>query len=243
MGVEAALRRVQRGRSCTHVNHRGVRLRSVAGNGRPLRQRRKEKIPMRKLFVLVAVVMFALSFAGTVGAQQKKAEPASAGKKPRVFKENVVTATATVEAIDLEKRIVTLKRADGSVFDLEVGKEVRNLPQVKVGDEVVTKYYQSILVQVTKPGAAEGSQVKETLARAKPGEKPAGVVAKQVTVNATVEKIDKKKMTATLKGPEGKVVDVKVRNPKNLENVNVGDQVVITYTEAVAISVEKPKKK
>jgi len=191
----------------------------------------------------MAVVIFALSFAGMVVAQEKKAASASAGKKPSVYKEKIVTGTATVEAIDVEKRIVTLRRADGSVFDLTVGEEVRNLPQVKAGDEVVVKYYESIAVQVTKPGAAEGSQVKEALARAKPGEKPAGVVAKQVTVTATVEKIDKKKMIATLKGPEGKVVDVKVRNPKNLENVNVGDQVVITYTEAVAVSVEKPKKK
>jgi len=198
---------------------------------------------MKKLLVFVAVVIFALSFAGMVGAQEQKAASASAGKKPSVYKEKVVTGRATVEAIDLEKRIVTLKREDGSVFDLAVGKEVRNLPQVKVGDEVVVKYYQSIAVQVTKPEAAEGSEVKETVARAKPGEKPAGVVAKQVTVTATVEKIDKKKMIATLKGPEGKVVDVKVQNPKNLENVNVGDQVVITYTEAVAVSVEKPKKK
>jgi len=198
---------------------------------------------MKKLLLFVAVAIFALSFVVTGVAQQQQTGAASAGKKPTVFKQEVVTATATVEAIDLEKRIVTLKRADGSVFDLIVGKEARNLPQVKVGDQVVTKYYQSILVQVTKPGAAEGTQVQETVARAKPGEKPGGVVAKQVTVNATVEKIDKKKMIATLKGPEGKVVDVKVRNPKNLENVNVGDQVVITYTEAVAISVEKPKKK
>jgi len=198
---------------------------------------------MKKVLVFVALVIFALSFAVTGAAQQTKPQAASAGEKPSVYKDRVVTATATVEAIDLEKRVVTLKRADGSVFDLAVGPEARNLPQVKVGDEVVAKYYESIAVQVTKPGAAEGSQVKETVARAKPGEKPAGAVTKQVTVTATVEKIDKKKMIAWLRGPEGKVVDVKVRNPKNLENVNVGDQVVITYTEAVAISVEKPKKK
>ena len=198
---------------------------------------------MKKLFVFMAVVIFALSFVGTVSAQEKKAESAAAGKKPSVYKEKVVTGTATVEAIDLEKRLVTLRRADGSVFDLAVGKEARNLPQVKVGDEVVVKYHQSIAVQVTKPGAAEGSQVKETVTRAKPGEKPAGAVAKQVTVTATVEKIDKKTMIATLRGPDGEVVDVKVQDAKNLENVNVGDQVVITYTEAVAVSVEKPKKK
>jgi hypothetical protein len=198
---------------------------------------------MKRLSVIVAIVIFALSFAVIGLAQEKKEKAGSTGKKPSVYKEKVVTGTATVEAVDLEKRIVTLRRADGSVFDLDVGEEVKNLPQVKVGDEVVVKYYQSIAIQVKKPGAVEGSEVREAVATAKPGEKPAGAAAKQVTVTATIEKIDKKKMMATLKGPEGKVVEVKVRNPKNLENVKVGDQVVITYTEAVAVSVEKPKKK
>jgi len=198
---------------------------------------------MKRLFVLVAMVIFALSFAAIGVAQEKKEEAPSTGKKPSVYREKVVTGTATVEAIDLQNRIVTLKRADGSVFDLRVGEEAKNLPQVKVGDVVVAKYYQSIAIQVRKPEAAEATEVKETVATAKPGQKPAGTVAKQVTVTATIEKIDKKKMMATLRGPEGKVVDVKVRNPKNLENVKEGDQVVITYTEAVAVSVEKPKKK
>ena len=198
---------------------------------------------MKRLFVFVAIGIFALSFAVIGVAQEKKESAASTGKKPNVYREKVVTGRATVEAVDLQNRIVTLKRADGSVFDLRVGEEAKNLPQVKVGDEVVAEYYQSIAIQVKKPGAAEGSEVRETVATAKPGEKPAGAAAKQVTVTATIDKIDKKKMMATLRGPEGKVVDVKVRNPKNLENVKVGDQVVITYTEAVAVSVEKPKKK
>jgi hypothetical protein len=76
-----------------------------------------------------------------------------------------------------------------------------------------------------------------------PRERPAGVVANQVTVTATIEDISPKKTYVTLKGPGGKTVDVKVRDPKNLENVKVGDQGEITYTEALAISVEKAKKK
>jgi len=198
---------------------------------------------MRRPCVFVAVVLFALSFGCTVSTQGKKPESASAGKKPSVYKEDVVAETLTVEAIDLEKRIVTLRRADGSIFDLTVGEEVRNLPQVKVGDEVAIKYYQSLFVRVTKPGAAEGSQVKRTAATEKPGEKPAAMATTRVTVTATVEKIDKETMIATLKGADGEVVDVKVRDPKHLENVNVGDQVVFTYTEGMAISVEKPQKK
>ena len=49
--------------------------------------------------------------------------------------------------------------------------------------------------------------------------------------------------TATLKGPDGKTVTIKAQDPKNLEAVKVGDEVVITYTEALAISVEKAPKK
>jgi hypothetical protein len=242
-GQEEPLRPSGKVEALKERTDRGLRFHSggAAASG-PITESRKEKTPMKRLFVFVAMVIFA-SFAVLGVAPEKEGKAASTGKKPSVYKAQVVTGTATVEAVDVEKRMVTLKRADGSVFDLEVGPEVRNLPQVKVGDEVVVKYIQAIAIQVTKPGPAEGSAVKETVARAKPGEKPAGMVAKQVTVTATVEKIDKKKMMATLKGPEGKVVDVKVRNPKNLENVNVGDQVIITYTEAVAVSVEKPKKK
>jgi plasmid maintenance system killer protein len=64
-----------------------------------------------------------------------------------------------------------------------------------------------------------------------------------VTVTATIEAIDAKKNRVTLKGPEGKTQEIKVKDPKNLVNVKVGDQVVLTYTEALAISVEPAKKK
>jgi hypothetical protein len=37
--------------------------------------------------------------------------------------------------------------------------------------------------------------------------------------------------------------DLKVKEPKNLINVKVGDQVAITYTGALAVSVEPAKKK
>jgi hypothetical protein len=84
---------------------------------------------------------------------------------------------------------------------------------------------------------------EQAVAKAKPGEVPAGVVANQVTVTATIEDISPKKTYVTLKGPEGKTVDVKVMDPKNIEGLKVGDQVVITYTQALAIALDKPKKK
>lgn len=195
---------------------------------------------MKKLFALCLAVLFALSVT-CVALAAEKAAPADT--RPSGKKERVVSATATVQAIDLEKRIVTLKGPKGNVFDVTVGEEARNLPQVKVGDLVEVKYYESVAYRLLKPGeAVAGTQETETIARAKPGAKPGGVVGREVTITATIQAIDKKKQTVTLKGPDGKTVTVKAEKPENLKKVKVGDEVEITYTEALAISVEKAKK-
>lgn len=62
------------------------------------------------------------------------------------------------------------------------------------------------------------------------------------TVTTSAEGIDKETPSITLKGPEGNVATVIVMDPKNLEKVKVGDKLAITYTEAVAISVERAEK-
>jgi len=158
--------------------------------------------------------------------------------------ENFVTATATVEKIDLTTRMVTLKGAGGKLVTFKADERVKNLPQVKVGDEVIVTYYEAIAVKVLKPGETEPSvSLAEDVGTAKPGEKPAGVAAREITITATIEAIDKPTSSVTLKGPEGNSVTVKVRNPQRLEKVQVGDMVEITYTEAVAIAVEPAAKK
>jgi hypothetical protein len=155
----------------------------------------------------------------------------------------VVTLTGTVEAVDMANRVVTIKGSKGRTIDLKVGEEAKNLDQVKVGDKVVAKYYESIAFRLKKPGEAAGVKTEEAMATAKPGEVPAAVLANQVTVTATIQDISPKKTYVTLKGPDGKTVDVKVKDPKNVEKLKVGDQVVITYTQAFAIALDKPEKK
>jgi Cu/Ag efflux protein CusF len=193
---------------------------------------------MKRGFVYLLVVLFSLSVG--VGAMAQDKDPA---KKPGGKRERVTTLTGTVEAVDLANRVVTIKGSRGRVIDLKVGPEAKNLDQVKVGDKVVAKYYESIAFRMKKPEEAEGATAEQAVAKAKPGEVPAAVVANQVTVTATIEDISPKKTYVTLKGPEGKIVDVKVMDPKNIEGLKVGDQVVITYTQALAIALDKPKKK
>jgi hypothetical protein len=78
-------------------------------------------------------------------------------------------------------------------------------------------------------------------ARAKPGEKPAGIVGRQVEVTADVIAVNAKTQTLTLKGPN-QTVDLKVPDPKQFKLVKVGDQINAVYTEALALSVEPAKK-
>jgi Cu/Ag efflux protein CusF len=167
-----------------------------------------------------------------------------AAEPPSWQTSSLVEETATVEAVDQSTRMVTLKGSKGDSFTFKAGEEVRNLAQVHVGDEVKFAYYESLAVRVLKKGEAfPAAGESAAMTRAKPGEKPAGVIGTETTVNATITAIDKKAKTATLKGENGKSVTVTPRVPENLEKVKVGDRLVITYTEAVAVKVEKVEKK
>jgi hypothetical protein len=190
---------------------------------------------MKKLLFVVFAAGFAASQVATAAPKAKTVEGAGAA--------DVVTAKATVTAIALDTRVLLLKGEGGRVVSLQVPPEVKNFPQIKVGDVVVARYYQAIALDVKKPGhTGAGASVTEAAAHAAPGQKPAGVVASQVSVTVVIEAIDAKAHTVTVKGPEGNVYDLHVKNPKNLEGVKVGDKVEVTYTQALAISVEPAPK-
>ncbi len=166
-----------------------------------------------------------------------------AAEPPSWQTSSLVEETATVVAVDQSTRMVTLKGPKGNSVTFKAGEEVRNLAQVKVGDEVRFGYYESLDVRVLKEGEAfPTSGDSSAMVRAKPGEKPAGIVGTETSVNASITAIDLAAKTATLKGEDGKSVTVTPRDPKNLEKVKVGDRLVITYTEAVAVKVEKAEK-
>jgi len=205
---------------------------------------------MKKITIVLAAALLSISFAAVAfadsdkpAAETKKA--AAEGKKPSVKKEKTTRVTATVEAVDLDQRIVTVKGPEGNIVDIKAGEQVKNLKQVKVGDTVEITYYESIAVKVFKPGEMpQGTAATVGAERtAKPGEKPAGIIGAQVTVTATIESISPNKTSVTLKMADGKYKAVKIQDKKNLENVKVGDEVVITATETLAIAVKPAKKK
>ena len=178
-----------------------------------------------------------LAFGPLVSAQEKAPiHNMSAGE------EVLISATATVQAIDLEKRELTLKGPLGDVETVTVDKAVRRLNEIKVGDEVTAKYYVSIAAELREPTAAEKENplvVSTGMAKAPKGASPAAGGLKVIRVVATVEGLARPTRMVTLKGPRGNYLDVRARDVHRLEKLHLGDTVVVTFTEALAVSVEK----
>ncbi len=129
----------------------------------------------------------------------------------KVTMAEAISATASVEAVDKAKRLITLKGPQGNTFVVQAGPEVKNFDQIKVGDLVIVKYVEALTLEL-KPG---GGQIRERIERenmasAKPGDPPAAVAGRTVTVIADVIGIDAAKQTVKLKGPK-RTVDLKVQ--------------------------------
>jgi hypothetical protein len=164
------------------------------------------------------------------------------GKGPGVVSAaQTVKVTATVTAIDSATREVTLKGPQGKEVTIVAGPEVKNFAQMKVGDQVMAEYVEALTVKLKKGGAkVVGMTEQAGAAAAKPGERPAGAAGRRIKIVADVIDVNPATQTLTLRGPK-KTVEVKVRDPEQFKLVSKGDQVVATYTEALAISVEPVK--
>jgi hypothetical protein len=150
--------------------------------------------------------------------------------------------TATVEAIDHAKREVTLKGEDGNSVKVAVGDQVRNFSQMKKGDRVGVTYYESVALAVGKPGETlSPTSRSESVVRAAPGQRPGGAAVAVTDTSATVEDINRDKHEVTLRTPDGNLAKVLV-DPSvgNLENIQKGDRINATLTQALAISVTQP---
>lgn len=183
-----------------------------------------------------------------IGVAVAMASPALAGDpadKPAGVIAAATTLKATVDAIDYDKRTVVLRSEDGqSTTTMDVGPEVKNFNQVKKGDVLLVEHLESIaLVVVPKGEAPSAKGSTSTLEVAKPGEKPRAVEVNTHEIVATVDAIDYKARTVTLRGPEGNTRTLKVGpEAKRFDNVKKGDEVFVSYTETTAISVQSPQK-
>jgi hypothetical protein len=126
---------------------------------------------------------------------------------------------------------------------------VQRIEEIAVGDIVRARYSIGVTSELRPPTEEEKAQpfvTMEGTERAPDSTAPGGGAARVFRIVATVDAIDKTDQTATLRGPNGNYITVQVPDPTVLAAAKVGDSVVVTAAESIAISLEKvgsPKKK
>ena len=148
--------------------------------------------------------------------------------------------TATVTAIDAADRKVTLVTPDGKKDTVKCGPEVVNFDQIHVGDQIKVTVTEQLAVAMAQAGAPLSDGGAAVVALAPVGAKPGALVANTVQVTAKVSAINLKDHKATLQFADGSTKTFPVRKDVDLTQRQVGEEVSIRVTEALAISVEKP---
>jgi len=155
----------------------------------------------------------------------------------------LVQKTGTIMDVDQANRLVTIKGPEGGMVTVQAGPEVKNLDQVKPGDQVTVSYYQSMAVDVIAPGSAAKSESETTMVRAEPGAMPAGAVGRQERKTVKIASVDPIKKAISFYDENGRWREVSMDRPDlehYLTELKDGDTVEVVFTEALAVSITAP---
>jgi hypothetical protein len=198
----------------------------------------KDSIMKKTILATAAIVAFTLS------SQFAVAQTA----KPQVMAGMAMEDAGTiydgvVTKIDAATRTVTLKSKDGEI-SVVAGPEVKNFAQIKVGDHFDVIYEIAVAMELVKVKNAgvRSEEVTTNTVTAPKGDKPGMVTTKVVTTVANVVAIDQAKKMVSIKGPQGNIIKLKIKNPALFKDIAVNDQVKAVYVEAIAAMVTAPKK-
>ena len=178
--------------------------------------------------------LFGIVIAGALGAVLVEA-PVRA--QSRTVPGDMKTVTGTVESIDATARTLTIKTAT-DYEEISVPESVKNFSNVKVGDKLSLRYYDNVVLILRKPGDTAAPVDRRTEAATPGVAGTTGTFAKQRTITATITAIDEQAPSVSFKGPRGWTFSSPVKDREALSKVKVGDQVEITWTEAVLVTLE-----
>lgn len=204
---------------------------------------------MKRLFLFsvlaLALVSFSVRSFAQDGAKKMIEEPGETTliekSDKSVVLSGTVVMTATIQALNVKERIVVLADAEGNVRIVEVIPEVNNFDQLAIGDVVTSEFYESVALQIAEPDAKPMETEGITVISAPRGAKPGVVKIKIISEIVEVVGVNRKYNILRYRAPGKQVAILKV-DPKvsTMTNLKPGKKILVTRTEAVAISVDKP---
>jgi hypothetical protein len=194
----------------------------------------------RKIFLIAALAALGLGLNRGASAQSSEATGSSPPTSPEAIRSaTIITVHGKIAEVNKGKKQIVLEGPEGRRVTLRVDNPY-NLKEAKVGDPIVVRFYEVVTVRKKKPDeTAPSFSLKGGIATAKPGGVPGAVAEAKASVVVSVAAMDETNGTVTVKAPDGTVETVKARDPKNLKQLKVGDDLVVTLERAIAISIDK----
>ena len=158
------------------------------------------------------------------------------------YTSSVVRTTATVTAIDPAARAVTIQGDHGPVT-IQVGPDVKNFNNLKVGDRVNISYYQGIAAQLVKGGKKVSDSAVSTFRQGNspgPGLTLSGVIGASATVTVKIQDVNLPTNTVAFTQSDGTTHIVQVKSPEMqnfIRELKRGDTVQVTFTDSLAVEV------
>ena len=162
--------------------------------------------------------------------------------RPPREKWSLETVQGTVTAIVKETREITLMDSHGGLVTMTASDAVERFDEIAVNDVITFeswKYMKAEFRQPTPEEIAEPLVVLAEAGKAPEGMDPAAVVGAVVKAVVTIEVLNRPYMLATVKGPRGNYLTIPMEDTELIKQLNVGQIVILTYAEALAVSLEK----
>lgn len=201
---------------------------------------RKNVFPKCALILAVACML-------TNGRLIGEDKPASASAGGEVVKKSgavLVSISGEVSAKDPKKRELTI-RQHASGVTLKVDRELKAFEKVKIGDTIRADYYLIGGGEIRPPTEKEKEVPLTILETTTSSTEIPGKEVQVYKMVATVEGLDRSNSTMVIKGPLGRYVTVPVKDVTVLEKLKIGETIVISAADPLAVSLEiitPPKK-
>lgn len=162
----------------------------------------------------------------------------------------VITMTATVEAVDITNQVVTLVGPDNNWVEVIVGPDKINV--IKLKEKITVSYQDEVAVAlrtVNKGQQGDSFAANETADMGLDAPTVAeqdwvtvspsgGTDLNTVEITDTIAALNRNKRTITFAGTGGKTRTIVVGPNVDLKQVEVGDEVVLEVTRAVAVDIK-----
>ncbi|WP_222183793.1 hypothetical protein [Geminicoccus harenae] len=202
---------------------------------------------MRSVIVAAAAGLLLAACTAAPPPPQPAATPVPSNPPPATSSVTEEEVLAVVEDIDMTSRLVTLRRPDGSRAQVYAPPDVRNLQQVRIGDEIVVTYVAELAaLKVGSADSATGAPTEildQGVMRTREGTMPGMAVGSSLTTTVTIDSYDPATHIVTFTNAHGVQEMAELQDPAmqaRAARLQPGDRVQVTLSEVSALTVRHP---